>query len=129
MFHGDFNECSMNVFGHVGLVAANVEICAVFKPFPNVSTVFFEAMFDVNLLFLVTRPCSCEFVQISAVHPAFNLFLVVKFSLLGLITEEQPVTTVATVENTLLHERSELSDTGARPHHDNIHILVLRKDE
>ena len=56
---GDLNQGSMNVFGHVGLVATDVEVGASLKPFPNFCSVFLEAMLNVDFLLLVAGPCGC----------------------------------------------------------------------
>ena len=88
VFHRDLDERAVHVFGHAGLVATDVEVRAVVEPFPNFCAVLFEPVLNVDLLFLVTGPSRREPVEVAAVHPAFDLFLVVVLGVLRLVAEE-----------------------------------------
>ena len=119
----------MDVFGHARFVTADVEVRAVVEPLPDFCTVFLEAVLDVDLLFLVAGPSGGELVEVAAVHPAFDLLLVVVFRVLRLVTKEEPVSTLGFVVNTLFHEGAEGSDTCTWSDHDDVNAVVFREDE
>ena len=54
MFLSYIDQSTMNVFGHVLLVTTDVEVCSVFKPFPDFCTMLLEAMLNVDFLFLIS---------------------------------------------------------------------------
>ena len=119
----------MDVLRHVLLVTTDVEISAVFKPFPNFCTVFDQAMLNIDFLGLVTGPCCGEPVQTATVHPFFDGFLVIEFGLCRLVAKEKPISAFAAIENTLLHECPERCDASARPDHDDVRTLVFWQNE
>ena len=52
VFNGDVNKRSMNVLGHVLLVATDVKVSPALKPFPYFCAVFFQTVLNIDFLFL-----------------------------------------------------------------------------
>ena len=91
MVDGNLDEGTVNVLGHVLLIAADVEVRTALKPLPYLSAVFLEPVLNVDFLFLVSGPCCSEPPKVAFVNPSFNFVLVVELGFLGLVTKEQPV--------------------------------------
>ena len=66
---GDLNQGPVNILGHVLLIATDVEVGTAFKPFPDFSAVFLQAMLNVDFLLLVTRPCRGKSVKVTPINP------------------------------------------------------------
>src|SRR5438876_654761 len=104
---------AVDVVRHPVLVAANEELRALFQPVPDVARVLAQAMLDVDLLGLIARKRGVE-PEESVAPVRGELILVEEVAGAALLAEEQPVAAARAQHATLLDERPERGEAGAR---------------
>ncbi len=108
-------QCGVDVLGHAGGVAADVEVGARFQPGEEFGGVFLHPVLDVDLCRLVAgegdirggprQPAVCQRVQLLPVEEVAGGLLV---------AEEEPVLAVGAGGVAFLEEGAEGGDAGAR---------------
>jgi len=120
MSHGDVDQRSVHVLGHMSGVPADVEVRAVFQPRIKLGTVFAQALLYIDFLGGIARKGEVELVQYAALQCGLPFGLVEKILAEMAIAKEQPVASSGRVFLTLLHERAERRHAGSRADHDDV---------
>ena len=127
---GDYvEERVFYILGHTGSVAADVEVCASFKPLVELFCALLHAILDVDLAGLVAGEGSVE----AGEHPVFvhglELIFVEVVHGFALFAEEEPVIAFLTGGLAFFKEGAEGGDTGAGADHDDGHAGVFGQAE
>ena len=127
MLLNNFAERGIHILGHSFRIAANKKLRAVaVEPFPNFSGVIEHLVLNVNFVRLIARPCAIEPCQNAIANEFFPIFFVGVIAFLALRAEKQPGFSLRPGPLSILQERAERRDAGARPNHNERSIRIVR---
>jgi len=109
----------VNVFGHVGGVATDVDAGTFLEPLVENGSLLEHSILDVDLALLIAGEGEVEAGEVPVVLHGFELFAVEEVGGGAALAEEEPVATGGAKGTALVQEGAEGSDAGARPDHDD----------
>src|SRR5215470_9535309 len=99
--------------------AANIEVCAVRQPSPDVVSDLTHAVLHVELALVVARPGKRQAGKHAGRLHAVELILIEEIAVMALMAEEQPVAARRLGSHALVQEGAERRDAGAGADHDD----------
>src|SRR6202034_928528 len=118
--HGnDVNERSLDVLRHPQRVTADVDMCAVIEPGPEVAADFTHAMLDVDFLVAVARPGERKAREQPGGTHRHQFVFVEEVEVAPLMSEEQPIPSGRLGRLALMQKGAKRRDAGTGPDHDD----------
>ena len=122
MSAGDFDQSSVNVFGHSLSVPANIEVSAILQPLPQLCPLLLHPMLNVNLVSLITGESGRKLVEVTCFLRIGELISVKKVGLGVLIAKEKPIAARMAVTSAVLEKCAKRGDPCAGADHDDIPV-------
>ena len=120
----DAVEGFVDIVGHAGSVAADVEDGSFVEPCPKLGTFFEHAVLHVDFLRLVAGECGGELIEGAIGLVGGEFVLVEVFGLLVLLAEDEPGIAFGIGGFAVLEKRAERCDPGAGAAHDHGSFVI-----
>src|SRR5207248_11497742 len=122
-------ECGINVFGHAGGIAADVDAGAFLKPCVEVGGLLEHAVLDVDLSVLIAGESEIEPGEMPVRVHGLEFFLIEKVGGGAAFSEEEPVAAGVAEGSALVQEAAERGNAGSWTDQDDRSIGIFWQAE